>query len=98
MYEGTWARRDRWATLRSVVQAVWAFKTAHRYRHQRRQRRPSTSSLDDDDSDGAMSVDSNGAYVPPTSCIPTNSTHSNRTSGSTDNLKGSLQIFLSHPT
>lgn len=85
VYEGTWARRDRWATLRSVVQAVWAFKTAHRYRQQRRQRRPSTSSLEDDDSDGGISVDSNAMYPTATSGGPT---HSNRTLGSTDNLKG----------
>ncbi|CAF3448200.1 unnamed protein product [Rotaria sp. Silwood1] len=86
VYEGTWARRDRWATLRSVFRAVWAFKTAHRYRHNQRNRRPSTSSLDDDDSDGAMSTDSNVGYSH-TSCIPTTSTHPTRTLGSTDNLK-----------
>ncbi|CAF1357891.1 unnamed protein product, partial [Rotaria sordida] len=86
VYEGTWARRDRWATLRSVVRAVWAFKTAHRYRQNQRNRRPSTSSFDDDDSDGAMSTDSNAVFSN-ISCIPTTSTHPTRTLGSNDNLK-----------
>ncbi|CAF2460586.1 unnamed protein product [Rotaria sp. Silwood2] len=85
VYQGTWARRDRWATLRSVIHAVWAFKNAHRYRHNQRNRRPSTSSFDDDDSDGAMSTDSN-ALLSNSSCIPTTS-HATRTLGSTDNLK-----------
>jgi hypothetical protein len=45
--------------------------------------------MEDDDSDGAMSVDSN-AFFPPTSCVPT---VSNKSLGSTDNLKG-LFLFL----
>ncbi|UJR37238.1 hypothetical protein I4U23_029947 [Adineta vaga] len=80
VYEGKWERRDRWATLRSVIRAVWAFKTAHRYRQKQNARRSSVSSLEDDDSDGAMSMDSNGP-------IPTSSAQQNRTLGSIDNLK-----------
>lgn len=76
VYEGTWERRDRWATLRSLVLAVSAFKAAG----QRRNRRPSTSSLEDDESDGAMSVDSNALFS-------TNPSQQNKSLGSTDNLK-----------
>lgn len=89
MYQGTWERRDRWATLRSVVKAVWAFKTAHRYRQNQRNRRASTSSYDDDDdSDGAMSVDSSPFFPSATACVSAGSSHQNKTLGSTDNLKG----------
>ena len=71
MYLGTWARRDRWATLRSVFQAVWAFKAAYR---DRQDARPSTSSFEDDDSDGAMSYE--GGPLPSSSNIP--SSHGGR--------------------
>ncbi|CAF3583700.1 unnamed protein product [Adineta steineri] len=80
VYEGTWERRDRWATLRSVFRAVWAFKTAHRYRLYRHNPRLSVSSLEDDDSDGAMSVDSNAV-------APSNSIQPNKNLGSIDNLR-----------
>ncbi|CAF1170719.1 unnamed protein product [Rotaria magnacalcarata] len=82
VYEGTWERRDRWATLRSVIRAVWAFKTAHRYRTNHRNRRLSASSFDDDDddSDGAMSVDSHPIFQN-ANCVPTKSI------GSIDNLR-----------
>ncbi|CAF4347212.1 unnamed protein product, partial [Didymodactylos carnosus] len=66
VYEGTWPRHDRWATLRGVVRAVWAFKNAHRvmnnqkHQHQRIRNHPDTASLDTsslEDSDGC-SIDS----------------------------------------
>ena len=81
MYEGTWERRDRWATLRSVIRAIYAFKTAHRYRQKQNARRSSISSLEDDDSDGAMSVDFSGP-------VASTSAQQNKILGSTDNLKG----------
>ncbi|CAF1032445.1 unnamed protein product [Didymodactylos carnosus] len=63
VYEGTWPRHDRWATLRNVVRAVWAFKNAHYLmndkKHQRT-RHHDTTSFDmsaSDDSDGC-SIDS----------------------------------------
>ncbi|CAF0994016.1 unnamed protein product [Adineta ricciae] len=80
VYEGTWERRDRWATLRSVIRAIYAFKTAHRYRHKQNARRSSISSLEDDDSDGAMSVDFSGP-------VASASAQQNKILGSTDNLK-----------
>jgi hypothetical protein len=94
VYEGTWARRDRWATLRSVVHAVCAFKHPYRSRQNRRHHRTSMSSLDDDDdeSDGAMSIDS-GAASSMSNCIPMPS-NSNRLMDSTDNLKGSSHTMI----
>ncbi|CAF4598966.1 unnamed protein product, partial [Rotaria magnacalcarata] len=61
----------------------WAFKTAHRYRTNHRNRRLSASSFDDDDddSDGAMSVDSHPIFQN-ANCVPTKSI------GSIDNLRG----------
>lgn len=87
VYEGTWGRRDRWATLRAVFHAVRAFKVAAREKNTRHTRRESVSSLEDDDSDGGMSFDSAGS-------APTTSTQQGTSLNATDTPRG-LLFYLS---